>query len=141
MKKTIRNLLLLAVCMAAAAVTAAGCGSTKLADSFDEEQVKKAAQEAAASMDEGDYEGVVGMMREDLQAQITPDQLQAVMDQNFADRGEFKEFKSTAVIGQKVKDTNEDLAVVVLVAEYENQKATYTITFNTDMEMTGFYIK
>lgn len=140
MKKTMRNCVLIVLCMMAAAM-AAGCGSTKLADAFDEEQVKEKAQEIAASMDAGDYEGVIGMMEKDLQDKITPDQLQAVMEQNFGDRGEFEKYKSAAVIGQKVKETDADLAVVVLVAEFENQKATYTITFNTDMEMTGFYIK
>ncbi len=35
----------------------------------------------------------------------------------------------------------EEFATAVIVAEYENGKNQYTITFNKSMQLTGFFVK
>jgi hypothetical protein len=48
-------------------------------------------------------------------------------------------FKDIAVTGTTSDDV--DYAVAVVVAEYEDQTFTYTISFNTDMQLAGLYYK
>jgi len=45
-----------------------------------------------------------------------------------------------AVIGQKDSEGT-DMAVVVIVAVFENQNVTYTISLNTNMEIVGLWMK
>lgn len=139
-KRKEKNMLLLLL-LATVMMFAAGCGSASLAETFDEDTVIAAAKEVTGYVSEDDYESVWGMMREDLQEQLSADTLKESMDTYFAQRGAFKEYKNIAVVGQKIKDTEEDCAVAVVIAEYENQKVTYTVSFDTDMKVIGFYMK
>lgn len=133
--------IVLSVMLLGVMVFAAGCASTKLSDAFDETTVTETAKEVTGYMDEENYDSILEMMREDLQALLPAETLKESADAYIADRGAFKEYKSIAVIGQKIKDTEEDTAVAVVVVSYENQKVTYTITFDVDMKIIGFYLK
>lgn len=122
-------------------VLLAGCSSTKLASAFDEQTVKDTATEVVADSSKGDYESIWNMFSKEMQAALSAADLTKSIQTNFANPGVFKKIKDIAVVGQKDKKTNTDQAVAVVVAEYENQKITYTISFNTDMKISGFYMK
>lgn len=115
--------------------------SMKLADSFNENEVTAKAQEAVDYLIAGEYESDRAMMTEELQGLITAEVLKTNMDSLSKETGAFKEYKSTAVIGQKNSSTGEDMAVAVIVATFEKRAVTYTITFTEDMLITGFYMK
>ena len=55
--------------------------------------------------------------------------------------GAFEEFDKEAVTGSRDKDTEQEFAVAVVMVKYEKRKAKYTITFDEDMKVGGFYIK
>ena len=118
-----------------------GCSSGKLSDAFDKETVEKSAKQVIEYMNNAEYDKVTTMFQEDLQEQLSAEVLKDAVDKTYSDAGEFKEYKNTAVLGQKVKTTKEDSAVAVVVAKYENQNVTFTISFNTDMELIGLYMK
>lgn len=122
-------------------VLLAGCSSAKLASAFDEQTVKDTATEVVADSSKGDYESIWNMFSKEMQAALSAADLTKSIQTNFANPGVFKKIKDIAVVGQKDKKTNTDQAVAVVVAEYENQKITYTISFNTDMKISGFYMK
>ncbi len=115
--------------------------SMKLADSFNENEVITKAQEAVDYLIAGEYESDRAMMTEELQGLISAEVLKTNMDSLSKETGAFKEYKSTAVIGQKNTSTGEDMAVAVIVATFEKRAVTYTITFTEDMLITGFYMK
>ena len=125
----------------AAVLVLAACASSKLADSFDEEAVKTAAGEIVTEMNEGEYQAVVDKCTDELAEKMTAKLLSDNVDSYFSGRGDFEKLLSTAVVGQKAKDTGADSAVAVVVAQYANQKVTYTISFDTDMKLIGFYMK
>lgn len=54
---------------------------------------------------------------------------------------EEKDYEKEGVTGTKEPDTGEEFATAVIVAEYENGKNQYTITFNKSMQLTGFFVK
>lgn len=117
-----------------------GCGA-KLSDSFEESAVKEKAQEVISLLDESDYDSIVSMFSETLKEGLSADKLKESVNSYIADRGEFKEINNLAVVGQTDKETKEEMAVAVAVVVYENQSITYTISFNTDMEVIGFFLK
>lgn len=118
-----------------------GCGSTKLAEGFDEAVVTETAKEVVGLMNDEDYQAICDMFSDDLKDALTPEKLEESLGQIVTDRGDFKEIQNVAVVGQKIKDTEEDAAVAVVVASYENNKNTYTISFNKDMKLIGFFMK
>lgn len=106
-----------------------GCTSNKLADIYDEDEVKAKAEEVVALANAGDYETLASMFPEELKASITAETFEAAWSEKLTECGEFVEFSKEVILGQKQKDTGEDLAVAVLVAKYENGKAQFTLSF------------
>lgn len=117
-----------------------GCGSTKLAEAFDEDTVKEAAQEAIGYLTAGEYEKNIEMMSADMKEALTAEGLAANVETMNAQTGAFKEYKSIAVVGQQ-DSQGTDMAVAVVVAAFEKRNVTYTISFNTDMEVVGLWMK
>lgn len=140
MKNIMKKGLTMAVLMSVMLFLLAGCSSTKLADAFDQETVKAKAQEAIDYLIAGENDKVIAMMSQATQAVISAEDLSSNMEVMNAQTGAFKEYKSTAVVGQKSKD-GVDSAVAVVVAEFEKRSVTYTVSFNTDMEIDGFWMK
>lgn len=118
----------------------AGCSSTRLADAFEEEQVKAAAQTVVDNLIAGAYEADIAMMSPAMQEAISAEALAANMEMMNGKTGAFKEYKSVAAVGQKSAQGG-DMAVVVIVAAFEKGNVTYTISFNADMEVEGLWMK
>lgn len=117
-----------------------GCGNTKLADVFDEDTVKESAREAVGFLIEGEYDKAVEMMDSVMKEALTSETLGANMEAMNAQTGAFQEYKSIAAVGQKDAQ-GKDMAVVVIVAAFEKRNVTYTISFNTEMELAGLWMK
>ncbi|WOO38153.1 DUF3887 domain-containing protein [Anaerocolumna sp. AGMB13020] len=118
-----------------------GCSSSKLSDAFDKETVEKSAKQVIEYMNNAEYDKVNQLLQEDLQEQLSADVLKDAVDKTYSNAGAFKEYKNIAILGQKLKATKEDCAVAVVVAKYENQNVTFTLSFNTDMELIGLFMK
>lgn len=140
-KKGMRSNIMAVLLMITAALLLTGCSSAKLSSAFDEAVVLETAKSAVGKLSNGDYEGVESMVREDLRELISGQVLKDGMESAFPDLGAFQDYASTAVVGQKNQSTQEDSAVAVLVASYENRKITYTISFDVNMQIIGFYMK
>lgn len=136
--KKITALLLLTVM---AAVLLSGCASTKLSDSFDKDTVEKSAKQVIEYLNAADYDSVTNMFQDDLKKDLSADVLKDAVEKTYGKAGKFSEYKSTAILGQKAKSTKEDCAVAIIVAKYEKQKVTFTISFDTDMKLIGLYMK
>ena len=117
-----------------------GCGSTKLADAFDEDTVKEAAQNAIGYLVDGEYDKDIEMMNAAMQQALSAEDLATNMETMNAQTGAFKEYKSIAIVGQQ-DSQGTDMAVAVVVAAFEKRNVTYTISFNTDMEIIGLWMK
>ena len=137
MKKFLYVLLTLTLVL----VLFVGCSSPKLSEKFDENTVKASAQNAIRLLNDGEFEKFcTDLPREDLKAGFTVDVMKNAIAQIMPNAGAFVEFSSESVVEQKDKDGNV-FAVSVIVAKYENQKVTYTISFDENMKLIGFYLK
>lgn len=130
-------------CMLLLAGLLSGCaGSQRLSDKFDEAEVKAAAEEVIETLNTGEVETLVeekwsAMMKSALDAEGVKDQILPIIEE----LGEFEEFDKEAVTGGKDADTEQEFAVAVIKAKYEKRKAQFTISFDEDMKVVGFYIK
>ncbi|NCB50948.1 MAG: DUF3887 domain-containing protein [Clostridia bacterium] len=137
MKKTLSLVLTLLIL----AALFAGCGSaSKLPEGFDEAEVIATAENAVTTLNSADYEALCALWSEELRNQLTPESFESAVDQVMPDAGEFVEFTSETVSSQKDADGN-DFVVALLVAKYENQKVTFTISVDKDLMLIGFYLK
>ena len=137
MKKRMSILFIcaLAVCMM-------GCAKTKLSEEFEEEKVIEEAKAVIQMINEGETEAVwEDKFNAKMQYALTKEDWLAAIDPIMEDAGEFQSYEKEAVTGTEEPDTGEEFATAVIVAEYENGKNQYTITFNKSMQLTGFFVK
>lgn len=137
MKKRMSILFIctLAVCMM-------GCAKTKLAEEFEEEKVIEEAKAVIQMINEGETEAVwEDKFNAKMQSALTKEDWLSAIDPIMEDAGEFQSYEKEAVTGTEEPDTGEEFATAVIVAEYENGKNQYTITFNKSMQLTGFFVK
>ena len=134
--KKITSMLLLTLA-AALIFTAAACGA--LFD-YDKDQADKRTREVIDVLKTGDYEAIVGLFREDLQALTTAADFKTAWDPYLADAGAFVEIKGISTAGQTEK-SGEEFIISAVQCEYENATRTYTIVFDTDFNVAGLYLK
>lgn len=138
-----KRMLKMGVCMFVLVSLLFGCsGSQRLSDQFDEEEVKKAAEEVIETLNSGDIDALVderwsAVMKSALDEDGIKDQILPIIEE----LGEFEGFDQEAVTGGKDADTEQEFAVAVIKAKYEKRKAQFTISFDEDMKVAGFFIK
>lgn len=134
--------LLTLICTVVMVFGLSACGGTQeLSEVFDEAEVKAAAEELIGYVNEGDAEGFCSVpMSADMQEAMTVESVQQIFEQYLGTKGEFVEYKSIAAVGATDKTIGE-CAVVVVAAEYENLTVQYTISYDTEMNLVGFFLK
>lgn len=130
-----KKIKLLAV-MILTGVVLTGCGnSSKLGEAYDEEALKTDALGVINMMCDGDYDGVISKMTEEVAKAISADALKEGWEPMKEKLGDFKSVDKETVVD------SEGLATVVIIAEFENGKSQFTITYNEDMKLEGLYMK
>lgn len=137
MKKTVSILLAITIPLL---LLLGGCTGQKLADGFDEAEVKEAAKAAVTALNDADYKAFSQQLDSSIKESLSENGVKAAIAQVMPDAGAFQSFESETAVGQKDQN-GDDCAVVVLKAVYENQTVTYTISLNADLKLIGFYLK
>ena len=122
------GIILLAVLLAG--VLTACAGSRKLSDKFDEAEVKAAVDTLVDEKWNTVMKSMVG--KDVLTGEILP-----IVEE----LGAFEAFDKEAVTGNTDQDTDQEYAVAVIKVQYEKRKAQFTISFDEDMKVGGFFIK
>lgn len=135
--KLIRTLFILLVF----SITLAACTSAKLADIYDEKIVTERAKEVVEMINSQDYDQVNAEIRDDLQDQLTTNQLKDAIGARLVDAGAFIEYQSITALGQKSKTSGENYATVVLVGKYEKSTVVFTISMDSNLDIVGLYVK
>ena len=139
-KLQIKTYICVALLLAMAVIGMSGCSGTKLAENFDEDKVKEAAQKAVDCLVAGEYEDCVAMMSQEMQAALPAETLAASTEAVKEQAGEFQEYKSITVVGQQDSEGT-NYAVAVLVVKFEKGNITYTVNFDTEMQIIGLWMK
>lgn len=124
-------------------VLTAGCsGTKKLSSDFDEAEVKTAAERVISKVNDGAYaELIEEEFGAKLKVALTEEALLEQVAPIVEELGTFESIDKSVVAGNKDKDTDEEYAVAIVVAKYSGGKAQYTLSFNKQMKLEGFFIK
>ena len=104
--------------------------------------MKEAAKNIIETLNSGEVEALVdeqwnAVMKGAVDSEMLEDQILPIVEE----LGEFEGFDKEAVTGSKDPDTEQEFAVAVIKAKYEKRKAQFTISFDEDMKVAGFFIK
>lgn len=130
MKKLICMIMagMLALCML-------GCSRTKLSEEFAEEKVLEEAKTVIEMVNGGNTEAIWEKKFDaKMQNALSKEEWIQAIDPVMEEAGTFEKYEKEAVTGEK-------FATAVIVTKYENGKNQYTISFNTSMQVTGFFVK
>ncbi len=118
-----------------------GCSSNNVPDGFTETELETKAESIVQLLNENKLEEVFSMFRTDLQSLVKIEDLDKIIQTKFDQIGEFKKIDQIVITDTKDPNTSELYAVVIIVSQHKEGKSTYTLSFNKDLEIVGFYIK
>ena len=124
-------------------VLSTGCmnKSTKLAEGFDAEELKKASEQVVDQVNKNDYDSFINDAGDEVAESISQEKFENEVVAYANSKGAFQSYGKRAVIGKKYEKTGEDCGVVVMAAEYENGTIQYTISFTKEMKLNGLWLK
>lgn len=136
MKKRRTGLLLLLAGVLALFLLA-GCEGKPLPDGMDEETLLTAGQEVVDQLQAGEYQQVYDRFREDIQEQLTVDNVKNLMESETDGAGDFKKVKDTLATGSS---EGEDHGIAVIYCEYTKENVRFRVAFDPDMNLIGLEI-
>ena len=117
------------------------CAGKPLPEGFVQEDVGTSAEEIVGYATMGDYDSIVGALREDLKASVTADSLKESWGPILEKAGAFESVSKTVFSGTEDPNTKEEYAVVQVLVKHANAKLLYTLSFDKDLALVGLYLK
>ncbi len=136
--KRLRKFIIVALA-AVLTLTMAAC-TAKSAFEFDEEAAIARAKEVIDIVQSQDYEAIFNAFGDDARKLTTIDGIKASFEPVYEITGAFIEIKSTSTLGLIAKDGNKYINVYVKAA-YEKGTFVNTVSFDTDLNLQGFFTK
>ncbi len=116
-------------------------GTGELSDAFDEATVRSAAETLIGYVNEDDAEGFCSVpMSAAMAENMTVESTRQIFDQYLSDKGTFVEYSNIIIVDAYDK-TIGDCAVAIVSAKYENMNVQYTISYDVNMNLVGFFFK
>ena len=112
-----------------------GCGTQKLSSNYSEEKLKAAAEETINNLNNNKYDEIVNGSRASLKAQLPKDKIKEAWEPLQEHIGKYKEISR---ISFQEKD---GIAIVVAIAQYEEGKVQFTLSYDEDMKLAAIYMK
>ena len=107
---------------------------------FNEQQVRTAAEKIITLYGNDEYEAVVAYMTDDMKEVLNVPTLQVSKSQLVtADFGELQSFGQMDI--SEAKQGRKTFAMVQVSVSYTNTSVDYTLTFDAEMKLAGFYVK
>ncbi|GIP19222.1 hypothetical protein J40TS1_48640 [Paenibacillus montaniterrae] len=113
-------------------VLLAGCGS-KVDDSTAQTYISKA-EEVVQMLNNGEYESITEQFDDTMKASLSAEQL-AELEPLLTASGEFKAIEKQSV------EEKDGMKIVVLIANYSEEKRIFTITYDANDKIAGLFIK
>lgn len=124
-------------------LTLGGCsgGSTKLAEGFDEAVLKTEAEALVQAINDNNYEEFIKKADDTMKGAIPQESFESKVVEYAKSKGTFDSIDKEVVVGQKDEKSGTEFGVVVVVAKYSDGNIQYTISYDKDMNLVGFYLK
>ena len=118
----------------------AGCIGQELSGDFNEEEVRKAAENVIILINDQDSEGLRELCTVRMREALTDDVLKQIYEA-ISEGGQFENIEDMSVAGTTDSQSGEEFAVVVARAKYEIKTFTFTISFTKQMKLAGLYYR
>ncbi len=136
------KILLTAALLALIVLALLGCGGkTELHPDFDEEALLAKGREMVDLFTASDWDAMQEASHTELAKFFDSADNREQLDGLREPLGAFEEFGEAAVSGATDSETGVEFALVLQEAVYENRKTLFTMSFNKEMELAGFYVK
>lgn len=112
-----------------------GSGKQELNPAFNEDTLKQAAEKVIDEWNNQNFDAITAEIADSDKDKLTADVLKDAWDKTMPKLGEYVK------ITQEEVGPNNEYALVIVVAEYANGKAQYTIGFDQEMKLNNFFIK
>lgn len=132
------------ICLIMVVVFSTGCfGRTELHESFNEEEMITLAETVINEVHVNGVEAVINeRMREDYREKYPLDDMKDDFESLRVGLGTFIDYTEVTVIGKDSPDERkEPFAIVGVTATYEKGELIFMLTFDTDKNLVGFYMK
>ncbi|MEA4812858.1 MAG: DUF3887 domain-containing protein [Anaerolineaceae bacterium] len=136
-KKTLLTTLILLIF---SLLVLAACGGAKLSDSFKEDELKSAAEKTISLINGHNSKDLREMGTVQLKDALTDEVMQKVFA-SIDEGGKFEKIEEMSFAGKKDKETEQEFAIVVAKAKYENRSFIYTLSFTKQLKLAGLFYK
>ena len=116
------------------------CTGGKLPENVDKETVISQAKEIVTQISNRDFEAVVEKFDSKMKKAIDADGLRQSFGARLDELGTFQSYQSESATGGS-EDTIGEYSIIILICNYENGKAVYTISLDVDGKICGLYMK
>lgn len=108
-------------------------------DNLSDNTVLNLTSEVIERFSSGDYEEIILLCDDKMKSLLSPERLQKIKEQTMPDAGAFLKTEN----GDPVRITEKDLSYTTVQskAQYENQTMIFTLSWNDQQELCGFYLK
>lgn len=117
-----------------------GC-SLSVPEGFEQALLEEKTQKVIDLMVSLQAQDVIDLMRKDLQTSLKAEDLEKILESKYETVKETKAETIFTISDTKDPQSAEVYATVIAQVEHELGRATYTLSFNTDYELVGLYIK
>lgn len=115
-----------------------GCSGKPLPAGMEEEALLQHGLEAVLLLAGGRYEEVLDLMREDVAAGTSAEDIQSLVIRQTDGAGTYKQIDSSMVTGQS--SNGEKYGVAAFYCEYSKKNVLYRLAFDTNYELIGLEI-
>ena len=140
----IRKYLKVLICLLLVLTCTTACfGKTKLNEKFDKDEMIELAKTVINEVHVNGVEPVItNRMREDYKAEYPLEEMVADFESLRVGLGSFMDYTQETIIGKNSQDEKEEpFAVIAITATYEKGEIVFMLTFDTDKNLVGFYMK
>ena len=117
----------------------AACQGKPLPGGMEETALLDAGQDALLMLAGGDYEGVLGLLGEDVAEALTAEDIRDLALRQLDGAGVYKQIESRMATGQS--SDGEDYGVAVFYCEYSKKDVLVRLAFDPDYALIGLEIK
>lgn len=115
------------------------CQGKPLPEGMDEETLLKNGREVTILLAGGDYGAVLERMREDVAADVTVEDIQALVLKQTDGAGTYKQIDSFMATGQS--SDGESYGVAVFYCNYSKKNVMFRLAFDANYELIGMEVK
>lgn len=134
MKKRLFSIFALLLCCG---VLLTGCSTQPVPEGVDESALLEAGREVLDLLIAEDYQTVYDRIREDIRADVTVDEIAAVMDPVLEEAGDFQSVDQSSTYGD---EEEEPLAAAEFLCVFSESEVRFRIVFDLEMNLTGFAV-